>query len=149
MNDNKSIVVLFDVIEEKENQNELSQLNLLNGSIDHIANESQKEVDSLNRFLDNTIALIDENNMLYDEYMGQILTAKEQYSDIADKITDWKEKKIRAKKLADTADKGVKAQEVVEKVNTISMSLNPVAAALQFAAKILRTELDFPGKNLS
>ena len=109
---------------------------------EEIAAQSQKEVDSLNRFLDNTIALIDENNMLYDEYMGQILTAREQYSDIADKITDWKEKKIKAKKLADTADKGVKAQEIVEKVNTISMSLNPVAAALQFAAKVLKTELE-------
>ena len=47
MNDNKSIVVLFDVREEKENQNELSQLNLLNGQIDHMVNESQKEVASV------------------------------------------------------------------------------------------------------
>ncbi len=44
MNDNKSIVVLFDVREEKENQNELSQLNLLNGSIDRMVYENQKEV---------------------------------------------------------------------------------------------------------
>ena len=44
MNDNKSIVVLFDVREEKENQNELSQLNLLNGSIDRIVDENLKEV---------------------------------------------------------------------------------------------------------
>ncbi len=109
---------------------------------EEIAATSQKEVDSLNRFLDATIAIIDENNMLYDEYMGQIITAQEQYSDVMDTINKWKENKIRAKKLADNADKAVKSQEVVEKVNTISMSLNPVAAALQFAAKILRTELE-------
>ena len=37
---------------------------------------------------------------------------------------------------------------MVEKVNTISMSLNPVAAALQFAAKILKTELEHELKGL-
>ncbi len=45
MNDNKSILVLFDVREEKENQNELSQLNLLNGPIEKMVNENQKEAD--------------------------------------------------------------------------------------------------------
>lgn len=107
-----------------------------------IAVKSQLEVDSLNRFLDNTIAIIDENNLLYDEYMGQIIMVQEGLSDVADFFNGLKEKKIRAKKLASTADAAVKAQEVVEKVNTISMSLNPVAAALQFAAKILKTELE-------
>jgi len=107
-----------------------------------IAVKSQLEVDSLNRFLDNTIAIIDENNLLYDEYMGQIIMVQEGLSTVADFFNGLKEKKIRAKKLASTADAAVKAQEVVEKVNTISMSLNPVAAALQFAAKILKTELE-------
>ena len=107
-----------------------------------IAVKSQLEVDSLNRFLDNTIAIIDENNLLYDEYMGQIIMVQEGLSTVADFFNDLKEKKIKAKKLATTADAAVKAQEVVEKVNTISMSLNPVAAALQFAAKILKTELE-------
>ncbi len=109
---------------------------------EEIAVKSQLEVDSLNRFLDNTIAIIDENNQLYDEYMGQIIMVQEGLSDVADFFTGLKEKKINAKKLADNADVAVKAQEVVEKVNTISMSLNPVAAALQFAAKILKTELE-------
>jgi len=109
---------------------------------EEIAVKSQLEVDSLNRFLDNTIAIIDENNLLYDEYMGQIIMVQEGLSDVADFFNGLKEKKIRAKKLASTADAAVKAQEVVEKVNTISMSLNPVAAALQFAAKILKTELE-------
>jgi len=107
-----------------------------------IAVKSQLEVDSLNRFLDNTIAIIDENNLLYDEYMGQIIMVQEGLSTVADFFNGLKEKKIKAKKLATTADAAVKAQEVVEKVNTISMSLNPVAAALQFAAKILKTELE-------
>ena len=107
-----------------------------------IAVKSQLEVDSLNRFLDNTIAIIDENNLLYDEYMGQIIMVQEGLSTVADFFNGLKEKKIRAKKLATAADGAVKAQEIVEKVNTISMSLNPVAAALQFAAKILKTELE-------
>ena len=107
-----------------------------------IAAKSQLEVDSLNRFLDNTIAIIDENNALYDEQMKQVLLVREGVEDVRDFFNNLKEKKIKAKKLAETADNAVKAQEVVEKVNTISMSLNPVAAALQFAAKILKTELE-------
>ncbi len=47
MNDNKSMVLLFDVREEKENQNELSQLNLLNGTVDHMVNQSKKDVGSV------------------------------------------------------------------------------------------------------
>ncbi len=52
MDDNKNIVVLLDVIEgkEKENQNELGQLNLLNGSINQMSNESEKDVRSLMPF---------------------------------------------------------------------------------------------------
>ncbi len=115
---------------------------------EEIAELSQNEVDSLNRFLDNTIAIIDENNQLYDQYAGQWITLREQVSDLNDKVTDFREKRIRAKQLKEKGDQAVTAQEVIEKVNTISMSLNPVAAALQFAAKILKTELQHELKGL-
>ena len=115
---------------------------------EEIAELSQNEVDSLNRFLDNTIAIIDENNQLYDQYAGQWITLRERVSDLNDKVTDFREKRIRAKQLKEKGDQAVTAQEVIEKVNTISMSLNPVAAALQFAAKILKTELQHELKGL-
>ena len=115
---------------------------------EEIAELSQNEVDSLNRFLDNTIAIIDENNQLYDQYAGQWITLREQVSDLNDKVTDFREKRIRAKQQKEKGDQAVTAQEVIEKVNTISMSLNPVAAALQFAAKILKTELQHELKGL-
>lgn len=44
MNDNTTIVCSLDVREEKEKQNELAQLNLLNGSINRKPNESQKDI---------------------------------------------------------------------------------------------------------
>ena len=47
MKDNKSIVVLFDVREDTDNQNESGQLNLLNGSMNKMLNESKKDVISL------------------------------------------------------------------------------------------------------
>ena len=115
---------------------------------EEITNLSQNEVDSLNRFLDDTIEKIDENNELYDQYATQWIGLREQVSDLNDTITTWREKRIQAKKLKRTGKKAVDVQEVVEKVNTISMSLNPVAAALQFAAKILKTELEHELKGL-
>lgn len=113
-----------------------------------ISELSQNEIDALNRQLDVAIVAIDENNQLYDQYAQTWIGAREQVSDISDTITDIREKRIRAKKLKETAKKGVQTQEVVEKVNTISMSLNPVAAALQFAAKVLKTELEHELKGL-
>ena len=115
---------------------------------EEISNLSQNEVDSLNRFLDDTIEKIDENNELYDQYATQWIGLREQVSDANDFIADMRIKRIKAKKLKETGKKAVTAQEVIEKVNTISMSLNPVAAALQFAAKILKTELEHELKGL-
>jgi len=113
-----------------------------------ISELSQNEIDALNRQLDAAIVAIDENNQLYDQYAGQWITLREQVSDLNDKVTDFREKRIRAKQLKEKGDQAVTAQEVIEKVNTISMSLNPVAAALQFAAKILKTELQHELKGL-
>jgi len=115
---------------------------------EEISNLSQNEVDSLNRFLDDTIEKIDENNELYDQYATQWIGLREQVSDANDFIADMRIKRIKAKKLKKAGKDAVTVQEVVEKVNTISMSLNPVAAALQFAAKILKTELEHELKGL-
>ena len=105
---------------------------------DAIRRESAEEVARLNELTDEYIRKIEENEKLYNEYYMKIKDIQQALQEIKEFWEDKVKPTVdNCKKLIKTATKARKTGETADKANTLAMSLNPVAAAIQYATKLL------------
>ena len=111
-----------------------------------IQKESAEEVVRLNELTDDYIQKIEENEAVYDEYYNQLMVVKEQIEAVKKFWGDTRETRKKVGKAVKTALTAKKTAEASDKASTISMSLNPVIAAVQYAVKLLerllKSEID-------
>ena len=111
-----------------------------------IQKESAEEVVRLNELTDDYIQKIEENEAVYDEYYNQLMVVREQIEAVKKFWEDTRETRKKVGKAVKTALTAKKTAEASDKASTISMSLNPVIAAVQYAVKLLerllKSEID-------
>ena len=102
-----------------------------------IRKESAEEVVRLNEITDDLIQQIESNEEAADKYWQQLMKIKEGIEDIKKFWADTAETRKKVKSAIKAATTAKKAGETTDKASTISMSLNPVVAAVQYATKLL------------
>ena len=102
-----------------------------------IRKESAEEVVRLNEITDDLIQQIESSEEAADKYWQQLMKIKEGIEDIKKFWLDTYETRQKVKKAIKAATTAKKAGETTDKASTISMSLNPVGAAIQYATKLL------------
>ena len=102
-----------------------------------IRKESAEEVVRLNEITDDLIQQIESNEETADKYWQSLMKIKEGIEDIKKFWADTAETRKKVKSAIKVATTAKKAGETTDKASTISMSLNPVVAAVQYATKLL------------
>ena len=103
-----------------------------------IQRESQEEVVKLNQLTDEYIFTIESNEALYNDYYGKLMKVKEAIEAIKKFWADTRETREKVKAAIKAASLAETVANAQDKASTISMSLNPVVAAVQYSVKILR-----------
>ena len=102
-----------------------------------IRKESAEEVVRLNEITDDLIQQIESSEEAADKYWQQLMKIRETIEDIKKFWLDTYETRKKVKSAIKVATTAKKAGETTDKASTISMSLNPVVAAVQYATKLL------------
>ena len=103
-----------------------------------IQRESQEEVVKLNQLTDEYIFTIESNEALYNDYYGKLMKVKEAIEAIKKFWADTRETREKVKAAIKAASIAETVANAQDKASTISMSLNPVIAAVQYSVKLLR-----------